>query len=359
MVFGTFVGAAADRTGRKKAALTYVAAYSLGCFTKHSSSFSVLLVGRLLCGVATSLLYSAFESWLVAEHFRRGYDADLLGGTFAKAVFIGNGLVAIVGAGIIFYSETKRESFRERGRERERKRERAAGRFWREKNSPLLNDPEKKKHQQNKNAAGLLAHVLVETFALGPTAPFDAAATVLAVGGLIVATTWPENFGEQKDASPASAVAGGSSSAAASAGSSSASSPKRTFAGQLQHAASAIAADPKIALLGAMQALFEGTGFFVSFWRSVSWGFSLRRKKKSFEMEKKKKPTSFPFFLPFSLSILPPFFSTPLSQARCTPSSSSGPRPSLLEGTRRSRTASSSRCSWSARWRDRPSPGSF
>ena len=104
MVFGTFVGAAADRTGRKKAALTYVAAYSLGCFTKHSASFSVLLVGRLLCGVATSLLYSAFESWLVAEHFRRGYDSDLLGGTFAKAVFIGNGLVAIVGElGIGFF----------------------------------------------------------------------------------------------------------------------------------------------------------------------------------------------------------------------------------------------------------------
>jgi len=102
MVFGTFVGAAADRTGRKKAALTYVLAYSLGCFTKHSASFSVLLVGRLLCGVATSLLYSAFESWLVAEHFRRGYDSDLLGGTFAKAVFIGNGLVAIVGTEVFF-----------------------------------------------------------------------------------------------------------------------------------------------------------------------------------------------------------------------------------------------------------------
>lgn len=102
MVFGTFVGAAADRTGRKKAALTYVLAYSLGCFTKHSASFSVLLVGRLLCGVATSLLYSAFESWLVAEHFRRGYDSDLLGGTFAKAVFIGNGLVAIVGTEVLF-----------------------------------------------------------------------------------------------------------------------------------------------------------------------------------------------------------------------------------------------------------------
>ena len=141
---------------------------------------------------------------------------------------------------------------------------------------------------------------------------------MLAVGGLIVATTWPENFGEQKDASPASAIAGGSSSAAASAGSSSASSPKRTFAGQLQHAASAIAADPKIALLGAMQALFEGTVFFVSFWRSVSWGFSLRRKKKSSEMEKKKNPPlSLSFFL--SLSQLSPlFFDPPLAGAMYT-----------------------------------------
>ena len=34
--------------------------------------FAVLLVGRLFCGVATSLLYSAFESWLVAEHFKVG-----------------------------------------------------------------------------------------------------------------------------------------------------------------------------------------------------------------------------------------------------------------------------------------------
>lgn len=44
--------------------------YTLGCFTKHWNLFWVLFVGRLFCGVATSLLYSAFESWLVAEHFK-------------------------------------------------------------------------------------------------------------------------------------------------------------------------------------------------------------------------------------------------------------------------------------------------
>jgi hypothetical protein len=31
------------------------------------------MVGRVLGGIATSLLYSAFESWLVAEHFKRGF----------------------------------------------------------------------------------------------------------------------------------------------------------------------------------------------------------------------------------------------------------------------------------------------
>jgi MFS transporter, MFS domain-containing protein family, molybdate-anion transporter len=56
--------------GRKKAALLYVLTYTIGCFTKHWGLFMVLLVGRLFCGIATSLLYSAFESWLVAEHFK-------------------------------------------------------------------------------------------------------------------------------------------------------------------------------------------------------------------------------------------------------------------------------------------------
>lgn len=60
----------AEVRGRKKAALLYVLTYVIGCATKHWGLFSVLLVGRLFCGVATSLLYSAFESWLVAEHFK-------------------------------------------------------------------------------------------------------------------------------------------------------------------------------------------------------------------------------------------------------------------------------------------------
>jgi hypothetical protein len=55
-------------SGRKKAALAYAVTYTSGCITKHFNDFNVLFVGRLLSGVATSLLYTAFESWLVAEH---------------------------------------------------------------------------------------------------------------------------------------------------------------------------------------------------------------------------------------------------------------------------------------------------
>jgi MFS transporter, MFS domain-containing protein family, molybdate-anion transporter len=185
MIFGTIVGGLADKHGRKRAALIYVCTYTFGCFTKHFNSFWILFTGRIFCGVATSLLYSAFESWLVAEHFKRGFNADWLGGTFSQAVFLGNGLMAIV--------------------------------------------------------AGLTAHTLVETLSVGPVAPFDAAAIVLVVGGAIIYSTWTENHGDSSRDSNASEG--------------------------FSKAAKLIMSEPKIALLGAMQALFEGSMYtFVFLW---------------------------------------------------------------------------------------------
>ena len=142
-------------------------------------------MGRVFCGIATSLLYSAFESWLVAEHFKRGFNPDWLGGIFSQAVFLGNGLMAIL--------------------------------------------------------AGLAAHTLVETFAVGPVAPFDAAATILVIGGVVIYSTWGENYGD--------------------------SSRNSTATEGFSKAAQLIASEPKIALLGAMQALFEGSMYtFVFLW---------------------------------------------------------------------------------------------
>lgn len=119
----------------------YVATYSLSCLTKHSPNYYILMIGRLLGGIATSLLFSAFESWVVAGYTHAGFQDSLLSDLFTKAVFWGNGLMAI--------------------------------------------------------ASGLLGNILVESLKLGPVAPFDAAIVVLVVGGVMIQLTWEENFGER------------------------------------------------------------------------------------------------------------------------------------------------------------------
>lgn len=77
---------------------------------------------------------------------QRGYEGNWLGGTFSKAVFVGNGLIAIV--------------------------------------------------------AGLLGHALVEMLGLGLVSPFDAAALVLLIGGAYIAFSWTENYGESSEKTP-------------------------------------------------------------------------------------------------------------------------------------------------------------
>ena len=136
-VFGTLIGSVADQYGRRNSALFYCAVYILSCVTKHSPNFYVLLVGRLAGGIATSILFSAFESWLVYEHFARGYAPRLLSATFARAQF-GNGVVAI--------------------------------------------------------AAGLVAEFFASRY--GKVAPFDVSAGVLLVLACVLAFSWTENYGD-------------------------------------------------------------------------------------------------------------------------------------------------------------------
>ena len=186
LVFGTLAGTLVDKHGRKAGGLAYVLTYTASCVTKHWSNYSVLMLGRLLGGVATSLLFSTFEAWLVAEHFKRGYEESWLSGTFSKAIFLGNGLVAI--------------------------------------------------------ASGLVGNFLVDSFAEGKVAPFDAAICVMLVGGGIVLLTWTENYGDT-------------------------SQRKSSIADQFRGAMATISRDPKVAYLGAIQPLFEASMYtFVFMW---------------------------------------------------------------------------------------------
>lgn len=140
LVFGTFIGSLADKYGRKKTCLIYSICYVLACCTKTVNDFWVLMVGRILCGISTSLLFSTFESWMVCEHGRRGFDPALLTETFSYATF-GNGVVAVL--------------------------------------------------------AGLVANFAAASF--GYLAPFILAIAPLSMCFYLVHTSWPENYG---DASP-------------------------------------------------------------------------------------------------------------------------------------------------------------
>jgi len=193
MVVGTFVGSLADSGGRKKYCLLYCALYIGSCATKHVNDFWVLLLGRLLGGTATSLLFSVFESWLVCAHNTRGYGEVRLGEVFSLQIF-GNSLVAI--------------------------------------------------------ASGIIAQGVADAFPLsegplvhwgGYTAPFDMASVVLVIGGVLLASTWEENFGEKQENS----ISGAS----------------------LIQGLKLLRSDSKVLLCGLVQSFFEGAMYaFVFEW---------------------------------------------------------------------------------------------
>ncbi|KAI7706658.1 hypothetical protein KC353_g12114 [Hortaea werneckii] len=98
-VSASFVGSLADRYGRKAACLGYCLTYTLSCLSVLSADLFVLFAGRALGGggVSTTLLYSVFETWMVAEYHARELGACglKLSDMFSSSVML-SGLTAIV-----------------------------------------------------------------------------------------------------------------------------------------------------------------------------------------------------------------------------------------------------------------------
>jgi len=150
LVFGGMAGMAADRFGRKKTCMAYCITYIMSCIAIHSSNFWCLIFGRITGGIATDLLFSCFECWMVSEHFSRGFSGGLLGYMFGL-MFSLMYLVAIV-AGI-------------------------TGDFLK----------------------GLFPMTAIgdSTFNLGGyTTPFDLAILLLILGLVLISTLWGENYGD-------------------------------------------------------------------------------------------------------------------------------------------------------------------
>lgn len=89
-----------------------------------------------------ALIY-CFVAYQTCPYLQRGFDQQWLSITFSKAIFLGNGLVAIV--------------------------------------------------------SGLFGNLLVGTLGFGPVSPFDAAACFLAIGMAIILSSWSENYGDSSE----------------------------------------------------------------------------------------------------------------------------------------------------------------
>ncbi|KAH7128464.1 hypothetical protein B0J11DRAFT_549275 [Dendryphion nanum] len=100
-ISASFVGGLADRCGRRTACLAYCIVYSLSCLTLLSDNIFVLFFGRILGGMSGTMLYSVFESWMVAEFHAQLPDepSSTLSDIFSTMT-TSNSLVAII-AGIV------------------------------------------------------------------------------------------------------------------------------------------------------------------------------------------------------------------------------------------------------------------
>lgn len=139
VVFGTSAGYLASAFGRKKACVVFTLLYSLCCLTKLSRNYGILICGRVLGGISTSLLFTAFDAWYLYEHTQtHSFPNEWVPATFAKATLY-NSVISV--------------------------------------------------------AAGILANTIAEWVGFGPVAPFVLAIPFLITAGVLIQFTWDENYG--------------------------------------------------------------------------------------------------------------------------------------------------------------------
>ena len=76
--FAPFLGSAVDKFGRKNSCIVYCLLEIIINVLEHSTDFRILLLGRVLGGISTNLLFSAFESWMTTQHRKKGFPEEWL-----------------------------------------------------------------------------------------------------------------------------------------------------------------------------------------------------------------------------------------------------------------------------------------
>lgn len=131
----------ADRMGRKKTAIVFAALYAFSSVVATIPNFVLLIIGRVIGGVANSFLFASMETWYTHEHLdTHDFPKEWVPVTFSLATFASS-IVAVL--------------------------------------------------------AGVLADVFAHWFGLGPPAPYALAVPVLLATGVTIVFLWGENYGPE------------------------------------------------------------------------------------------------------------------------------------------------------------------
>ncbi|KJR82512.1 Major Facilitator Superfamily protein [Sporothrix schenckii 1099-18] len=215
-VSASVVGGMADQHGRKRACLVFCGTYAASCaLTVLSASLPVLLMGRVLGGVSTSLLFSVFESWMVTDFWE---NEKFGAANITTAIDIDNDRAAGADA------DDKKEKD-ESERQASARLSHTFGRMGTLNSLAAI-------------ASGVFSELVVAATGTRK-APFVASAVLLGIAAWRIVGAWEENFGEA--ATKDRADGGG-----------------RVLA---------VLRDPVVLVLGLASTLFEGSMYlFVFFW---------------------------------------------------------------------------------------------
>jgi len=102
LAFGVVSSYAVNRHGKCRVFVIATFVYAVSCFIKLSSNYTLLIVGRMFSGAATSLLFSAQEAWYLHSHIQvHDFPIDWIEYTLTAASK-GSSLLAI-SAGVLSY----------------------------------------------------------------------------------------------------------------------------------------------------------------------------------------------------------------------------------------------------------------
>ncbi|XP_061759308.1 molybdate-anion transporter [Nerophis ophidion] len=208
VLFSPFSGWLPQALGRRQTCLLFCLTYSACCLTKLSRDYFVLIVGRILGGLSTSLLSTTFEAWYVQQHVSvHDFPKEWIPSTFNKAATWNHGLAV---------------------------------------------------------GAGLMANLLAEWLHLGPVAPFLLAVPCLLCCAWVVVADWGKEEAEGPESDKQMLLVGAPN------GGLTRPSAKARFSRSCHDGLRCLLSDKRVMLLGGVQALFESVLYiFVFLWTPV------------------------------------------------------------------------------------------